>query len=186
MIFCGANRRHESSQVFVQMYFTAIDLIHRRFKTRFLDSWPHHPLAAMFLARLTSNPVDVSPNSLLRSNLKMSDPKSWLVPSARTDSDPFTHFCYQLVKELTGFWPARNYSIVHYSKEKTKRALDCFGVPRRANSATSCCWNVPLDWNREFPFKRGRGQAKEQYFPGHQEGHLHCRRCDGEVGTGRR
>ena len=40
MILPGAYRRYESSQVFVQMYFTVIHLIHRRFKTRFLDSWP--------------------------------------------------------------------------------------------------------------------------------------------------
>jgi hypothetical protein len=52
--------------------------------------------------------------------------KSRLLPSARTDSPPSTQLCYQLVKELTGFPPARFGSIVHYRGQKAKGVPEFF------------------------------------------------------------
>ena len=65
------------------------------------------------------------------SNLKSQISNPQFLPSARTISPPSTNLCYQLVKELTGFPPARIGSIVHYRAPKAKGVAKFFGVPNR-------------------------------------------------------
>ena len=157
MTLRGAYRRYESSQVFVQMYFTVIHLIHRRFKTRFLDSWPLESRLQAAARPYNSHAFRECVAKILEfhnattgnwgtcceihsfsqrahrrdvfslhvSNLKF--PGSF-PPRAPTPSPP-PHLCYQLVKELTGFPPARIGSIVHYRGPKAKGVRNFFGVP---------------------------------------------------------
>lgn len=115
---------HESSQVFAQMYFTTTRLIHSRSKTRFLDSW------------LLESRLQAIPPGLQSQISDLQSPS----PSLRAHRLPAsTYLCYQLVKELTGFPPARIGSIV--------RDI-CFTPP----PPTGCGWR-PLEQSH----LRGRG-----------------------------